>query len=157
VKQPKEIARTFMEEVYGKGKIELIAQMCREDVVFHDPLAGDLDRKGFEQQVELIRRAFPDLTMEVVDQIESGDKVVTRWKSSGTHKGELMGIPASNKKGTVEGIAIGRYVGGKLVESHSQWDVFGMLKNIGIAPQLGIPGGRPEAPRAGAPAQVRHR
>lgn len=155
--QPHEMARTFMDEVWGKGKTELVAQMTRDDVVFHDPLAGDLDRKGYEQQVQMMRRAFPDLTMEVLDQISTGDKVVTRFRATGTQKGELMGIPASNRKGTVEGITIGRFVGGKLAESHSQWDVLGMLKNIGVAPPIGAPGARPEAPRAGAPARAPHR
>jgi SnoaL-like polyketide cyclase len=40
----------------------------------------------------MYRAAFPDVRMTVDDMIASGDKVVLRWRSEGTHRGELAGL-----------------------------------------------------------------
>ena len=40
---------------------------------------------------------FPDLRMEPQDVLVSDDKVVIRSKITGTHQGELMGIPATGR------------------------------------------------------------
>jgi steroid delta-isomerase-like uncharacterized protein len=72
--------------------------------------------------------------MAIEDQVAEGDKVVTRWTATGTHKGELMGIPPSGKKVRVTGIAIDRLEDGKIVESWSSFDQLGMLQQIGAIP-----------------------
>ena len=40
--------------------------------------------------------AFPDMAMTVDDVIAEGENVVVRWTAVGKHKGELMGIPATD-------------------------------------------------------------
>lgn len=37
--------------------------------------------------------AFPDVRVAMEDQVAEGDKVVGRWTATGTHTGDLMGIP----------------------------------------------------------------
>lgn len=81
--------------------------------------------------------AFPDTKMTVEQQIAEGDKVVTRWKAQGTHKGELMGIPPTGKQVTVTGISIERIVGGMIVESWEEFDQMGMMQQLGVIPAPG--------------------
>ncbi len=38
------------------------------------------------------RRGFPDVVSTIEDLIAEGDKVVARWRSRATHRGEYMGI-----------------------------------------------------------------
>jgi predicted ester cyclase len=86
---------------------------------FHDPnVPGGkfTGPQGFKQFVEIYRGAFPDVHFTINDQIAEGDKVATRWTATGTHKGALMGIAATNKRSTVTGTDIGRYADGKVVE-----------------------------------------
>src|ERR1700710_1835690 len=45
----------------------------------------------------VLRPAFPDLRVEIHDQIAEGDKVVTRKTLRGTHRGDFFGIPATNR------------------------------------------------------------
>ena len=67
--------------------------------------------------------AFPDMAMTVDDVIAEGEKFVVHWTAVGKHKGELMGIPATDKDVTVTGIAIDRFAGGKIVESWGEFDM----------------------------------
>ena len=145
----------LLEETYTKGKIDLIAQLCADDFVMRDPVAGEIDRRGFEQHVQTYRKAFPDLKIEVIDQIVSGDRVMSRWRATGTHQGDLMGIPATNKKGMVEGLTVGRYANGKLVESYSQWDVMGLMRQLGITSPMQMRPNGGGAAKPGAPPQPR--
>ena len=41
--------------------------------------------EGARQFAAGMRSAFPDLTCTIEDQIAEGDKVVSRWRASGTH------------------------------------------------------------------------
>jgi predicted ester cyclase len=60
-----------------------------------------------------------------------------RWTGSGTHTGELFGIPPTHRKVRVDGIWMLRVVDGKVAESWNCWDTLGMLQQLGVVPQLG--------------------
>ena len=53
---------------------------------------------------------------------------------NGTHQGALMGIAPTGARCTCEGISIGRFKGGKLVEDWVQWDGLGLMRQLGVAP-----------------------
>jgi predicted ester cyclase len=53
---------------------------------------------------------------------------------TGTHRKELLGIAATGKRCTVEGISIGKFRSGKLLEEWVQWDALGLMRQLGVAP-----------------------
>jgi len=81
--------------------------------------------------------AFPDLERPVEDLVAEGDRVVARWTSSGTHKGDFQGIPPTGKHVETSGITIFRIENGKIVEEWSESDVLGMLQQLGAIPSPG--------------------
>jgi len=86
--------------------------------------------------VEIFRRGIPDLRCEIEDQIAEGDKVVSRWVATGTHAGEVLGVPASGRTFRVDGISIDRFdEDGLFAEGWGTWDGVGLLRQIG-----GLPG-----------------
>jgi len=52
--------------------------------------------------------------------IAEGDKVMSRWRCTGTHKGTAWGIPPTGNKANFISDVIFRIVGGKVVE---MWEV----------------------------------
>lgn len=148
--EPREIVRTMIEQVYGAGKVELIPQLVNDDYVEHDPLMGRIDRSGLESEVRQWRTAFPDLRMEVLEIIAAGDVVSVRWRGTGTNRGALAGMPATNKKSSVEGITMVRLRSGKASEAWVQYDALGMMRQLGLAPEMGRTGARPDGGRATA-------
>jgi steroid delta-isomerase-like uncharacterized protein len=131
----KAIARRAIDEIWSQGKLDVADEIYADDYVYHEVAAGEISgREGLKQVVAMYRSAYPDLMFTVNDAIAEGDKVVLRWKAEGTHKGELMGIPATGKRTTAEGINIIRYESGMAVEEWTHWDVMGLMRQLGVIP-----------------------
>jgi steroid delta-isomerase-like uncharacterized protein len=133
----KALSRRFLEEVFNKGKLNVLDEIIAKDHVSTGPgtLPGlPTGPEGQKQLVTVYRNAFPDVHFTVDEQIAEGDKVVTRWTGRGTHKGELLGIPATGKSSTVTGIAVDWIVNGKIAESWGIFDQFGMMQQLGVIP-----------------------
>jgi steroid delta-isomerase-like uncharacterized protein len=143
--QNKGLARRALEEGFGQGKFAIFDESTAPNATFHDanvPGAKFTGPEGVKQFAKIYRDAFPDVHYTIDDQIAEGDKVVTRWTATGTHKGQLMGIPPTNKHATVTGIVIGRYKDGKVVEGWSNYDMLGMLQQLGVVPALAPAGAK---------------
>ena len=70
-------------------------------------------------------------------QISEGDWVATTLTFSGTHKGELMDIPASGNVVTFEGINVHRVENGKIVEGETAFDMLSFMQQVGAIPAQG--------------------
>jgi len=117
----------------------VIDELVAADAVLNDrsvPGGKMTGPQSYKQFVEMYRAAFPDVRFTIHDQIADGDKLVTRYTATGTHKGELMGIAPTGKRANVTGISIDRYQSGKLVESWANYDTLGMFQQLGIVPTL---------------------
>jgi steroid delta-isomerase-like uncharacterized protein len=133
---PKGITRQMIEEVFNKGRLDLIGELVAPEFVGHDP-ALPQDIAGPDGQREVVsgyRAAFPDLEVTIDDQIAEGDRVVTRWTARGTHTGDLWGIPGTGKQVTVTGTSIDRNQDGRIVETWSHWDALGLMQQLGVVP-----------------------
>jgi steroid delta-isomerase-like uncharacterized protein len=127
------ICRRLIEEAVNKGNLAEIDKYVATSYVYHGPDGLEIrGPEGFKQLVSMYRGAFPDLHMTIEDLIAEGDKVVTRWKARGTHKGNLMGIPPTNKISTVAGIIVTRFAGGKVVEDWESFDEVAMFRQLGV-------------------------
>jgi steroid delta-isomerase-like uncharacterized protein len=133
----KTLSRRFFEEVFGKGKLNVLDEIIAKDHVNSGPgaLPGlPTGIEGAKQLVTVYRNAFPDLHFTIDEQIAEGDKVVTRWTGHGTNKGELLGMPATGKSSTVTGIVVDRIANGKIAETWGVFDQFGMMQQLGVIP-----------------------
>src|SRR5215212_9016425 len=106
---------------------------------------GDLDTaeelyaagqaEAAKQQAANFRQGFPDVISAIEDLIAEGDKVVARWRSRATHKGEYMGIPPTGKEVEFTGISFYRIERGKIAESWNIEDKLGLMRQIGAFPE----------------------
>ncbi|MBI3493536.1 MAG: ester cyclase [Acidobacteria bacterium] len=137
--QNKTVARRLREECFSKGDMKLADELLDENYVYHGPSIMEevKGREAFKQAVAGFRAALPDLRETVEDQIAEGDKVVSRFVSRGTHKGELMGAPPTGKPITIRGTDISRIRNGKIVEAWVMWDALAMLQQLGLVQGLG--------------------
>ncbi|MBS1108599.1 MAG: hypothetical protein H6Q88_591 [Anaeromyxobacteraceae bacterium] len=143
----RQTSRRLMEEAFGKGNLDVFDELCSEEFREHDPLTGDTDRAGAKQNCSMYRTAFPDLTPTILSAYTDGEMCVNRWRMTGTHQGELMGLEPMGARCTVEGITIDRYRGGKIVETWTQWDALGLMRQLGVAPTVGAVAAKAAAER----------
>jgi steroid delta-isomerase-like uncharacterized protein len=130
------IARRFFDEVFSEGKLDLVDELFATDYVGHPSGAEEETQgpEGVKEYVAGLRGAVSDLTLTVQDQVAEGDKVVTRWTAHGTHDGELMGIAPTGRAAAVTGITIQRLQNDRVVEAWTNWDLIGLLQQLGVAP-----------------------
>ncbi|GHN01625.1 hypothetical protein WSM22_31140 [Cytophagales bacterium WSM2-2] len=108
----------FNKEFIESGNMNSFKELIAEDVVNHSAPPGTPNGPDsmlyFLQNI--LRKGFPDMKVEILDQVGEGDRVTTRKAIYATHSGEFMGIPASNKKVVIHVIDIVRLRDGKYVE-----------------------------------------
>lgn len=107
-------------------------QFVMESDTLPAPMRGQEAERHF---VEMYLQAFPDLHFTVEQVLASGDYVVTRWHAIGTHRGELMGIPATNRRGEgIHGCTVIEVKNGKIVREWLYWDSATLLRQLGVLP-----------------------
>jgi steroid delta-isomerase-like uncharacterized protein len=106
-----------------------------------DTLPGPLrGPEGVRQEVQMYVRAFSDLHFEVEQILVSGDFVTMRWTATGTHDGELMGIPPTSKRVVTHGCTVEEVKNGTATREWVYWDTGNLLRQIGILPSLAAAG-----------------
>ena len=137
VEETKALARRWVEDLFNAGNLEVADEIIAPDHLHHDPTLPDIPPgpEGQKQVVNLYRGAFTNAHISIEDQVAEGDRVVTRWTSSGTHQGELMGLAPTGNQVRITGITINRLSGGKIVESWTNYDALGMMRQIGAVPE----------------------
>src|SRR5688572_18961996 len=131
LEENKQLVRQYIQAVDDNHTSDwsVIDDYLAEDFVAHNPPAPgvSLDREGMKQAAEIFRVGTPG-RHEIRMQIAEGDLVVSHIVGRGTHKGELFGIPATNREVETDGIVIHRVRDGKIVEYWSVVDVANVLQ-----------------------------
>jgi predicted ester cyclase len=128
-------ARFF--ELYGvHHDVESCVPLFKEDaVIHHDGVPHNLE--AYKQLGYGFLAGMPDLQMQVLEQIEEGDRVATRILFSGTHTDLLNGIPATGRRAEVQAIAIDHFSDGRIVERWVIGNTLEMLQQLGVIPAPG--------------------
>ena|SRR5271156_4667817 len=79
---------------------------------------------------DMLRPAFPDLTVTIHDQVAEGNEVVTRKSYTGTHRGTFLGVQATGKAVQFPVIDILKLRGGRYVEHWACADLLGLLGQL---------------------------
>ena len=95
---------------------------------------GELRNEEHRHLLDSLFAGFPDAEWAIEELVAEGDRVVTRWAFTGTHKGTFMGVAASGRRLHCTGISIDRIVDGKIVEEWEEWDTLGMMQQLTMHP-----------------------
>jgi steroid delta-isomerase-like uncharacterized protein len=95
---------------------------------------GPLDAAGWASFMGLFATAFPDVQIRVDAAISEQDIVASRWTMTGTHRGDFQGVPATGRQIRMQGIDFSRVVDGQIAEHWAQYDLVGVMQQIGALP-----------------------
>lgn len=135
----KAIVRRIFSEFWQRGNVQVLDELLADDCVNYEQsnpeIRGKEACKEWANGVRLAnQQGFPDFDIKAEDFIAEGDKVVKRWVFRGTHSGEFGGIPPTGKTVTMRGITLYRLAGGKVKEIYWNYDIFGLLQQLGAIP-----------------------
>lgn len=130
------IVRRMHEQVFNaSGDLDVIDEFVAEDYVDNTaPPEFRTGRESFRALAEHWRGAFPDISLVVDAVVAEGDLVALAWHGTGTHLGELMGIAATGRPGSISGISISKVADGRVVERWGNSDDLGLLRRLGVVP-----------------------
>jgi steroid delta-isomerase-like uncharacterized protein len=132
----KALVRRYVEEVLNKKNLALIDELFASSFIDHDSSMPEAKGPaGVKRLAAMAHASFPDLHFTIEDMIADGDKIVYRYSLRGTHKHDFMGIAATGKQVNVTGIHIYRVSEGKLQEEWENWDMLGLMRQLGVLPQ----------------------
>lgn len=136
IEERKAFVRREIDELWNKGNLDEAETYFTSDFVGHEPAnpEGIEGPEGFKQRVVAVRSAFPDYHIRIVDQVAEGNRVVTRYVTTGTHEGELASIPPTGKWVEAAGVGVDYFSGDKISESWEYYDILGIMQQMGTIP-----------------------
>ena len=133
LEQNKSVVSDFIDALFTRGDLDAVDRYLAPDFVNHDPPLGvSEDREGMRAAGALMRAAFPDWHSDLHLVVAEDDIVVEQFTASGTHQGEVMGVPATGRAVALQGINIFRVRDGRIVERWGRLDDLGFLSQLGI-------------------------
>ncbi|SIO84435.1 ester cyclase [Nocardiopsis sp. JB363] len=120
--------------LWRPGGTARAADVIHPDFVRHGSSGELRGVDAFVRYVEHYRAAFPDLAFAVADWLAARDRLTVRYSFTGTHRRPFMGLPASGRPVTADGVAIYRVAEGRLVEIWDYLDLYGLERRLAAPP-----------------------
>lgn len=128
--------RRWFDEGCSQGNVDLADELYSPDYVTHS-VGPDLPPtlEGLKLFIRALREGIPDLRLLMHDVVAEGDRVAGRFTMRGTHKGTLLGIPATGKLIEVQAMVFARFdAAGKWVEDWANLDQVALMRQLGVLP-----------------------
>jgi predicted ester cyclase len=135
LEQNKAIVLQFYEAV-DRYNIKQAKAIIAPNIVARGIGTGILDYDGFFEYGFMMHVAFPDGYHIFEDVIAEGNKVVTCGTFTGTHQGDIMGIPPTKKLVTFSVVHVDFVVDSKIVEHWGQGDAIALMQQLGVLPAI---------------------
>jgi predicted ester cyclase len=120
-------------EAVNTGDLALLDKFVAPGYVEHSE--GFQGVEPFKQQITAFRAAFPDLRVTVEDLLLADrGRFASRTTVTGTHTGDLMGMPPTGRHISVEAVDIGRIADGQAQERWGGLNMFALLTQLGVIP-----------------------
>jgi predicted ester cyclase len=122
------LIKQVVEQLIGQGNLDVVGTAFSADYIAH---VGDKTHSGhkfIKQFSKQIRTAIPDIKIVNIELLSQADNTLTWQRTlSGTHKADLKGIPASNKKVKWYEIVVTRFDKDKIIEEWLASDLASQL------------------------------
>ena len=118
-----ETARRALEDVCSGRELDRVAEVYHPQFVDHVNALEYHGLAGARKSVAGYLALFPDLRFAVDEQVSEGDRVVSRWTLTGTHRGRRV---------RAWGIVISRFQDGKIVEDWAASDTLTLARQLGL-------------------------
>lgn len=136
----KELVERYLGEIWTAGGDARVEDLLAADHFHRWGVGGDtVGPEAFTERLRMFLAAFPDFAIRVDQLVAEGDHVVSRWTATATHRGEWLGIPATERPVEYTGMNVFRIACGRIVEAWGEADHLGLLRQLGGAPDAATP------------------
>ncbi|MEU7813150.1 ester cyclase [Pseudonocardia sp. NPDC049154] len=130
------LAERFIEAAWNRADFATVDELADPEFEVYYPLMptpikGAAD---FNEFLAEFRTGMPDGHFALQHLATQGDTAVFRWDATGTHKGELLGIPPTGREVRWTGISVVQVANGKVVKEWGEEDGLTALRQLGVIP-----------------------
>ncbi len=133
-KENEAVVRRYIEEVWNRHDLDAIDGLVSPGYVNHAANTDEYRHGGARRIWEWLLSVFPDHRFDVEDAVADGDTVAVRGTMTGTHEGELFGVPPTGERVAARQSHWFRVANGKLTEHWAVRDDLGMMRQLGVMP-----------------------
>ncbi len=124
----KTVVRRLVDDLINQGNLDAADE-------FFSPHLAPQAKQGFS----MFRAAFPDWREDIVELVAEGNRVVGRFRCTGTQQGKFMGFSPSGKRMEVDEVYFLTVEGGRIVDFFGVEDNLARLQQLGVIPAPGQP------------------
>ena len=121
-------------EQMNAGNVDGYLELYADNLTVHGYPPGVEGKAGVSEFYRSFRKAIDDFDLKVEDVVSEGDTVAGRYRITGKHADELMGVPASGNAIDVEGQSFFRFENGRVAERWQSLDAVTLMTQIGALP-----------------------
>lgn len=128
----KQLLRRYITEVWENGNLEALKDFLAPGYLRH--VSPTLPPLSLEEQIQRLtgfRAAFPDITLTVQEVMAENDRIAFRSTITGTHHGELAGLPPTGRRVRVGLVDIIRVEDGRFAEQWGGPNMADMFRQLG--------------------------
>jgi steroid delta-isomerase-like uncharacterized protein len=137
--ESKAVVRRYVEQGMIAGDLDAAVDAYAAEFVYHNPVVAGMPSlppgpEGVRQLLAVTWAAFPDIRYTIEALLAEEDMVSVLYRWTGTHSGELGGLPPTGRTVAARGAMFCRVAGGKIVE---EWDVddrLDVMQQLGLLP-----------------------
>ena len=138
------IVRRWTEEALDTHELDVLDEFVAEDLIHHAGLFVDeIGRDALKEDFVALLGAFPDSRWSADVIVATPDRAAVRWTGRGTHEGELQGMAPTGLPVVLTGINVYIIDCGQIVEGWSEPDSLGLLRQLGVVPEIAPVGATP--------------
>jgi steroid delta-isomerase-like uncharacterized protein len=126
--------RRVYDEAFNGRRLEALDELFAADVADRSVAKAEeqVGLDGFKRRVAGHHAGVADLRMEIHELVAGDDLIAFRWSFTGTHTGQWLGRPPTNRPFVLSGMNLERIDGGRIVEHFSYPDLLGLLRQLGL-------------------------
>jgi steroid delta-isomerase-like uncharacterized protein len=114
--------------------LDEFGKSLQDSMTFENPITGPTNKDGMRAFHTSLWTAFPDFNYDVTRTLSQGDTVVAECTFKGTHKADLMGIPATERTVALPLAFLVDFANGKIQKWTTYLDTGTLMRQLGKAP-----------------------
>ena len=117
-------------------RLEELLSLVTEDCIYEDVATGTLThgKTELEQLYHGAHDVFLDYKIELTSHFVAGNRAGAEWVKTGTHQGDLPGLPATNKPYILQGASTFDVQNNQVKRCSDYFDMTTLLKQLGVPP-----------------------
>ena len=122
-------------DTYNGHRVEAFDELLTDDCVLVRNGVEAVGREEVKRVLANLYSAFPDIEYTVDDVLVSDEKMALRWHGQGTHLGEYLGLAASGRPVSYDGITVYELRGDRVARIFVSANLLGLVRTLLSSPQ----------------------